>query len=208
MPKGEWRGGVVGGSIKEVGGKLPYKVLFSGKKAAKSKRFKTVKRAKKWRKKYSDRAGITTNQWRKHPTLSDTIEMRVNSAWTVLFDESWLDRLTLFVWRADNRGRIYTAGRTISSKHGMNLLREEVQYRKVVKSQLSMTRLLRQDLSKPVHITPRTDSVVDNRLSNIGEQLGRNGASRKQQWSESASAPRESVGIPRDDEQDLYADLE
>jgi hypothetical protein len=207
MPKREWRGGVVGGSIQEVGGPLPYKVLFSGAKGAVTKRFKTVKHAKKWRKRHSDRAGITTNQWRKHPTLPDTIEMKLDAIWTVLFDESWLDRLMRFVWCVDKTGRVYTSGVMVSSKNGMNLLPNEVQRRTVVRSQVAMARLLRDDLAAPSHITPNTNNVVDNRMCNIGERRGRKVvvAVRKQQQQQQQ---QESVGIPQDDEQDLYADLE
>ncbi len=84
----KYHGGVVAGThVRECGSK-PWRATFKiGSRIDKTKTFTDELGAKKWRKKFSNKHGRTTNRWRKHPTLANTVEMLLNRGVSVLFDE-------------------------------------------------------------------------------------------------------------------------
>ena len=194
---GKYHGGVVGGTHKRECGSKPWRATFKvGTKIEKTKTFQDESSAKKWRKKYSNKHGRTTNRWRKHPTLPNTIEMMVNKDMSVLFDEDKHPEVAQYVWSlCSSKRSIYTTKRVIASVHSTYHRRTGM--RPGQRGKQSMLTILAPRVVNPRHLKPRVDNVIDNRLSNIGTRAEVEGENRKKKHAAQASAP----ALPVDDEE-------
>ena len=163
----KYHGGVVAGThVRECGSK-PWRATFKiGSRIDKTKTFTDELGAKKWRKKFSNKHGRTTNRWRKHPTLANTVEMLLNRGVSVLFDEDNHPAVAQYVWCIDAKDGIYTTGRVIASTRSTYNRNASVRVGR--KGHMSMLAMLAPGVIRARRFRLPVDNVFDNRLSNIG----------------------------------------
>lgn len=100
MPHGGWRGGHLAGNVSSHGKR--FCVQFRSKEYPKSKSFDTRAKAEAWRKRKSNKKGLTRNRVRTCPTHVGVMEMCTSSGAVIRFDAQDYSLVKPHSWYIDS----------------------------------------------------------------------------------------------------------
>ena len=103
MPHGGWHGGLRAGGVTERT-KSEFQVRFRRKEFTKSKNFQTRAAAELWKKRTSDKHGLTFNQIRLCPSDPNVMEMRTTAGIVVRLDVQDYPLVKPYLWFISGNG--------------------------------------------------------------------------------------------------------